>query len=142
MNHIPFGYIIEDGKAIIDDKEASQIRDLFHSYLSGLSLADAAEKAGIKRCHPAISKMLTNRRYIGDDFYPGIVDEEVFQQVETERLRRAHMLGRIYEPKASNTVLPRIRFFASEPQSHFEDPFQQAEYAYILIESVVVTDGE
>jgi hypothetical protein len=142
VNHTPFGYIIEDGKAIIDDKAASQIRDLFHAYLSGLSLADAAENVGIKRCHPAISKMLINRRYIGDDFYPGIVDEEVFQQVEAERLRRAHMLGRIYEPKASKTVLPRIRFFASEAQSIFDDPFQQAEYAYGLIESEVIADGE
>jgi hypothetical protein len=116
VNHTPFGYIIEDGKAIIDDKAASQIRDLFHAYLSGLSLADAAENVGIKRCHPAISKMLINRRYIGDDFYPGIVDEEVFQQVEAERLRRAHMLGRIF---------PEYVFSLQKPSLFLMIPFSK-----------------
>lgn len=62
MNHTPFGYIIENGKAIIDEKAEAQIRNLFQLYLSGLSLADAAGKAGIKRCHASISRILTNKR--------------------------------------------------------------------------------
>ena len=48
MSHTPFGYRIENGKAVIDKEAAEQIKVLFQSYLSGDSLATAAKKAGIK----------------------------------------------------------------------------------------------
>ena len=60
MSHTPFGYRIENGKAVIDIEVAEQIKTLFHSYLSGDSLATAAEKAGIKSFHASIGKMLRN----------------------------------------------------------------------------------
>jgi len=142
VNHIPFGYIIKNGKAIIDEKAATQLRDLFQLYLSGLSLADAAEKAGIKRCHASISRILTNKRYLGDDFYPQIINEEMIKQVETEKLRRAQMLGRIREREIPKSVIPKLRYNAPAPQHLYDDPFQQAEYAYSLIESEVIADGE
>ncbi|MGB4660047.1 MAG: recombinase [Mobilitalea sp.] len=142
MNHIPFGYIIKNGKAIIDEKAATQIRDLFQLYLSGLSLADAAEKAGIKRCHASISRILINKRYLGDDFYPQIINEEMIKQVETEKLRRAQMLGRIREQEIPKSVIPKLRYNALAAQHLYDDPFQQAEYAYSLIESEVIADGE
>ena len=142
MNHIPFRYIIKNGKAIIEEKAATQLRDLFQLYLSGLSLADAAEKAGIKRCHASISRILTNKRYLGDDFYPQIINEEMIKQVETEKLRRAQMLGRIREREIPKSVIPKLRYNAQAPQHLYDDPFQQAEYAYSLIESEVIADGE
>jgi len=142
VNHIPFGYIIKNGKAIFDEKAATQIRDLFQLYLSGLSLADAAEKAGIKRCHASISRILTNKRYLGDDFYPQIINEEIFKQVEMEKLRRAQMLGRIREQEIPKSVIRKLQFAAQAPQHLYDDPFQQAEYAYSLIESKVIADGE
>lgn len=142
MNHIPFGYIIKNGKAIIDEKAATQLRDLFQLYLSGLSLEDAAEKAGIKLCHASISRILTNKRYLGDDFYPQIIKDEMVKQVETEKLRRAQMLGRIREQKIPKSVIPKLRYNAPAAQHLYDDPFQQAEYAYSLIESEVIADGE
>ena len=48
MAHIPYGYRIENGKAIIDKAKSEQIKLLFEAYLSGDSLANAAKKAGIK----------------------------------------------------------------------------------------------
>ena len=142
MNHIPYGYIIKNGKAIIDEKAATQIRDLFQLYLSGLSLADAAEKAGIKRCHASISRILTNKRYLGDDFYPQIINDEMIKHVDAEKLRRAQMLGRIREQEIPKSVIPKLRYNAPAAQHLYDDPFQQAEYAYSLIESEVIADGE
>ena len=49
MSHIPFGYAIKNGKAVVNEKEAVKIKELFGAYLSGLSLSEAAQKAGIKR---------------------------------------------------------------------------------------------
>jgi len=97
MIHTPFGYRIKHGKAVIDIEAAEQIKTLFESYLSGDSLATAAKKAGIKAFHAGIGRMLRNTRYLGDDYYPAIIDPDTFTAAETERIRRAEKLGRIYE---------------------------------------------
>ncbi|ROR28088.1 hypothetical protein EDD66_10526 [Mobilisporobacter senegalensis] len=142
MGHTPYGYIIRNGKAVIDEMAAEQVKILYQSYLSGLSLANAAHRAGIKRCHATISNMLTNKRYLGDEYYPPIIEEPIFQQAETERLRRAQMLGRIREPEMKSMVIPKLRFIAPISKKLYDDPFTQAEYAYSLIESEVIADNE
>ena len=142
MAHTPYGYIIKNGIAVIDDRSANQVKELFHAYLSGLSLTDAAKRAGIKRCHSSIAKMLTCKRYLGDAFYPPIIDEDTFKQAEAEKIKRARMLGRIREQVEPKNSLVRMRFSASSPETLYEDPFTQAEYAYSLIESEVIADGQ
>ena len=74
MSHIPYGYRIENGKAVIDEKAAEQVRTLFDAYLSGDSMNTAAGKAGIKSFHAGIGRMLCSARYLGDGFYPAIID--------------------------------------------------------------------
>jgi len=142
MAHTPYGYIIKNGIAVIDDRAANQVKELFHAYLSGLSLTDAAKRAGIKRCHSSIAKMLTCKRYLGDAFYPPIIDEDTFKQAEAEKIKRARMLGRIREQVEPKNSLVRMRFSAPSPETLYEDPFTQAEYAYSLIESEVIADGQ
>ena len=70
MSHIPYGYRIENGKAVIDEKAAEQVRTLFDAYLSGDSMNTAAGKAGIKSFHAGIGRMLCSARYLGDGFIP------------------------------------------------------------------------
>jgi len=142
MAHTPYVYIIKNGIAVIDDRSANQVKELFHAYLSGLSLTDAAKRAGIKRCHSSIAKMLTCKRYLGDAFYPPIIDEDTFKQAEAEKIKRARMLGRIREQVEPKNSLVRMRFLAPSPETLYEDPFTQAEYAYSLIESEVIADGQ
>ena len=83
-----------------------------------------------------------DKRYLGDDFYPPIIDEDTFKQAEAERIKRARMLGRIREQAEPKKAFVRMRFTAPSPESLYEDPFAQAEYAYSLIESEVIADGE
>jgi hypothetical protein len=44
MSHIPFGYTIQNGRAVVNEEEAVKIKKLFEAYLSGLSLTEAAKK--------------------------------------------------------------------------------------------------
>jgi hypothetical protein len=44
MSHIPFGYAIQNGRAVVNEEEAVKIKKLFEAYLSGLSLTEAAKK--------------------------------------------------------------------------------------------------
>ncbi|MGC8718384.1 MAG: recombinase family protein [Thermodesulforhabdaceae bacterium] len=142
MGHTPYGYIIQNGKAIIDEMKAVQVRDLYQAYLSGLSLRDAAKKAGINCYHATIAKMLTNKKYLGDEYYPPLIDEHIFEQAQAERLRRAQMLGRIREPKMKEDVSQSLNFTVPTPKQLYDDPFKQAEYVYSLIESEVTIDGD
>ncbi|AQU03339.1 recombinase [Dehalococcoides mccartyi] len=135
MGHTPYGYRIGNGKAIIDEQAAVQIKTLFQSYLTGDSLAMAAKKADIKGFHAGIGRMLRNKYYLGDEYYPAIIDSDTFEAAEEERIRRAEKLGRIREPEVKREVVYPSTFRIIEGTKRFDDPFQQAEYAYSLIES-------
>jgi len=137
MGHTPYGYRIENGKALIDELAAEQIKALFQAYVSGDSLVTAAQKAGILTSHAAIGNILRNKHYIGDEYYPPIIDLDTFETAETERIRRAEKLGRVYGPKPNDEVIYPTAFRIKEGTERLDDPFQQAEYAYSLIESEV-----
>jgi hypothetical protein len=141
MGHTPFGYRIENGKAVIDNVAAEQIKILYQSYLSGDSLATAAKKAGIQSFHAGIGRMLRNACYLGNEYYPAIIDPDTFAAAEAERIKRAEKLGRIREPKEETAVAFPTAFYIKEATQQFDDPFQQAEYAYSLIEMEVHEDG-
>ena len=141
MSHIPYGYRIENGKAVIDEKAAEQVRTLFEAYLSGDSMSTAAVKAGIKSFHAGIGRMLTNARYLGDGFYPAIIDVDTFAAAEAERASRAEKLGRIQKPKELKKAVFPTSFCIRERTEQLDDPFEQAEYAYSLIETEVNVGG-
>ncbi len=135
MGHTPFGYKIENGSAVVDKAAAGQIRQIFQFYLEGDSLATAAKKAGVISFHGGISRMLKNKHYLGDEYYPAIIDRETFDRAEQERMRRAAALGRIKEPAVQEGILIPTVFHTKPVEQTFDDPFLQAEYAYSLIES-------
>ena len=137
MSHTPFGYHIQNGKAIIDEEAAEQIKALFEFYLSGDSLATAAKKADIKAFHSSIGRMLQNTRYLGDEYYPAIINSDIFEAVQVERAKRTEKLGRVYEKTEEFDVVYTTAFYINKGTEQFDDPFGQAEYAYSLIETEV-----
>lgn len=141
MGHTPFGYRIENGKAVIDNETAERVKALYQYYLSGYSLKTAAKKAGIKSSHAGIGNMLKNIRYLGDDYYPAIIDHDTFAATQAERTKRASRLGRIWDKKTKNNTKFPASFYITEATQGFDDPFQQAEYAYSLIEMEVNESG-
>lgn len=83
--HIPYGYRIEDGKAVVDEVQAEQVRTFFKEYISGKALMVAAEMVGLKLFHGSAGRMLRNTHYLGDEYYPAIIDQELFDKAEEER---------------------------------------------------------
>lgn len=79
--------------------------------------------------------MLRNTRYLGDEYYPAIIDPGTFTAAEAERIKRAEKLGRIREPEVKKEVVYPTAFRIKEGIERFDDPFEQAEYTYSLIES-------
>jgi len=137
MGHTPYGYIIENGCAIIDEEKAIKIRKLYNNYLSGMALAKAAAEAGIETYHGTAKRLMENPHYLGDDFYPAIIDRATYDKAADERLRRAGKLGRLNRKKAVNPAAIPTRFHFANAETEYEDPRLQAEYLYSLIESEV-----
>lgn len=140
MSHMPFGYRIDNGKAVIHEEDATKVRLLYQSYIDGQSLAVAAKMAGIKAFHKTISNMLQNVYYLGDDFYPAIIDSDTFTKVGTEIIRRAVKLGRVFERKAKPVPVIPTAFQMRPIKQQIEDPFEQAAYVYSLIQIEVSND--
>ncbi|TGJ77222.1 recombinase [Caproiciproducens galactitolivorans] len=104
-------------------------------------MAIAAKKAGIKGFHSGIGRILRNKRYLGDEFYPAIIDKDIFNTAEAERIMRSEMLGRNRKPKQEKEAIYPTVFRMKEGTEEFDDPFAQAEYAYSLIETEVNKNG-
>lgn len=135
MGHTPYGYRIENGKAVIDETAAAQVRELYKKYLSGLSLMDAAKEAGLALLHSGAKRMLQNRHYLGDDFYPAIIEQDMFDAAMAELQKRSAKLGRDNRYRESTVKNPPRKFRFGDITENYDNPIRQAEYLYSLIES-------
>ena len=134
--HTPFGYRIENGKAVVCEEEAAQIRKLYERYLNGLSLVATAADAGLTMKHTSVKCIMQNPHLLGDDFYPAIIDQETYDAFEAERKRREKALGRDKRAKRPIEARPApTSFRMREALSVNDDPYKQAEFIYSLIES-------
>ena len=96
---IPLGYEIKDGEASIHKGEGKMVRYAFDSYCKGDSqfniakhFQDAGYKNGSGRVswtHSTIGRLLQNKIYLGDDFYPPIINQEIFDKVAEVRHQKA-----------------------------------------------------
>lgn len=125
-----YGYRIENGRAVIDEKEAAVIISVFNGYLSGMSLRDAARNAGKDMVHSTVKRIIRNTCYVGDAYYPAIVSKQTFGRANAELIRRAesHSHKKRLKP-------PHIysEFVIDAPTVQYDDPAKQAEYIYSLI---------
>lgn len=131
---IPYGYKIEKGKAVIDETQAEKIRIIYSGYLSGLSHIEAAKAAGVALRHTGVRNLLKNKRYLGDDYYPAIIDQEMFDRAEAERISRQTKSGRLFSDTQTKETTLATKFYMPKTDKKFEDPFKQAEHIYSQIE--------
>ena len=137
MGHTPYGYRIENGAAVINEAEAECVRRIFDNYISGMSLREAASAAGHPLVHSTVKRMLTKKYYCGDDFYPAIIDISTFHTANNELKRRADNKN---QTGKTRRIIPKpeTEFTFSPPLTQYDDPYEQAQYLYSLIESKVV----
>lgn len=73
-----YGYKVENGRIDIVEDEAAIVRCIFQNYLSGMSMRKAAVNAGANFTHSSVKKIIRQKRYVGNDFYPAIIDKDIF----------------------------------------------------------------
>mgnify|MGYP004703813645 CR=1 FL=1 len=129
-----YGYKIVDGRAVVDRAAHKKIQLLFQNDLAGMSLSKAAEKAGIHIPHEMVVKLLSNQHYLGDSFYPQLIDKSTFEKAAVARRHRAQKLGRtnLKKPTVQKTV--PIAFALAKIEEYYDEAARQAEYLYSLIQ--------
>lgn len=134
MKRRPYGYDTVNAKAVVNEAEAAVIRKICGNYLSGMSFVSAAADAGLRLKHSSVKQMIQNRRYLGDDYYPAILDEETFKKIEAERLRRKGKRGGVHRKPMPKGIV-YTAFSVPRIPVKYDDPIRQAEFAYSLIEN-------
>lgn len=83
--NIPFGYCIKGGEYAVNDTEAEAIRQIFAQYIGGDSLKTIAAQMTVpyNTCKTVwnknmVSRVLENRRYLGENGYPAIIPQYDF----------------------------------------------------------------
>lgn len=136
MEHTPYGYEIIGGRAVINEGQTANIRQICENYLSGMSFKNAAAAVGLTMSHCGVKRLMLNKRYVGDSFYPPILKKETVRKVEAERIRREKALGRDRgKGVPEGTIF--TKFSAPKITLKYDDPVRQAEYAYTQIRSEV-----
>ncbi len=92
---ILYGYNIENGKIIVNLKEAETVKEIFNLYTQGKSLKTIASiltekkvvffNGEVKWNKNTISRMIGNAHYKGDNEYPPILSESEFEVVSKEK---------------------------------------------------------
>lgn len=132
MRSIPYGYAVQNGRVVVCEEEAEQIRTAFHLYTEGISLAKISKDTGIGKTHTGIMNILKDEKYKGSAVYPQIVSEKLFEEAGIEIQRRKEKYKR--PMKQSPELVPHTEFKMKRPVLYYEDPFRQAQYMYSLIE--------
>ena len=100
---IPFGYKMENGEITTEPREVYAVVRIFDEYIGGKSLIDIAnmlQAEGIPY-HPfedckwnknMVKRILENKRYLGDEKYPQLVDETKFRKANDVKIKRANNL--------------------------------------------------
>jgi len=115
QRHTPIGYKIEDGKVIIDDEKREVVKQIFNDYQNGTSMIVIAKEltnTGFLNAnnkpswnHTSIGRILQNTKYLGDDFYPQIIDKETFEYVQQKRKKKEQQLGKSKQCNSTNNQI-------------------------------------
>ena len=132
MRSIPFGYRIENGVAVVDETEASLLRQAFEKYQAGATLRSIAKDLDIDRYHRGISNMLADKKYLGTDFYPAIIEPELFWEVQ--HCRKERRTARSKPTRDHNGTRICTTFRMKTADNVPSEPFARAQYLYTLIE--------
>lgn len=122
QKHMPFGYKMVDGKIKLDEQNAVAVEQIFREYASGVSLIMVTKNLTSRGFlnannqpnwyHGTVGKILENVKYKGDDFFPRIIEPELFERVQNRRKEQSNKLGRNLQLNSMSrqSVFSRILF--------------------------------
>ena len=102
--HMPIGYKVVDGKITICEEQRKIVEQIFTDYASGVAAGRIAQnlkgrnicnaKGKVSWTHASIGRILENPSYLGTDYYPQLIGEELVERVQCRREKVRAELGR------------------------------------------------
>ena len=132
----PYGYHIERAKAYAVEEERVRLVKLFKAYAMGLPLKACMKEAGIDRCPATCKDMLSNRTYLGTDYYPPIISQELFDAVQEEMKRRTEGRRKKASTKRLDPVHVYTGFMVEGKAPQCDDPKENAIKQFNRIKTV------
>ena len=96
---IPFGYCMRKGKIIADPTESKAVVRIFEEYMNGssfLQIAKLMESEKIRYTADSehwnknmVKRIIENEKYLGNNKYPQIIDENTFKTANEKRVQKA-----------------------------------------------------
>ena len=93
--HTPIGYKVINGKIEVYEEHRKLVEQIFRDYDSGIStwqIAKSLKGLGVKNAngrvawtHASIGRILENHNYLGTEYYPQIIEKELFDRVQKRR---------------------------------------------------------
>ena len=87
---IPYGYEMKSGSIVICESESVIVKQIFADYIGGENLKSIADSLMNRKIEylPAetgwnknrIKRIIEDKRYIGDNIYPNIIQEEILNR--------------------------------------------------------------
>ena len=90
-----YGYRFEEGILQADKEQSRFVQEIFNVYNSGISvsrLKDHIEGLEINRVK--LNDMLSDKRYLGNETFPQIIDQELFEAVQQRKKERRKAIGK------------------------------------------------
>ncbi len=90
-----YGYQFIEGMLQADEEQSRMVQKIFRVYNSGVPvsrLKDHIEGLEINRIR--LSDMLSDRRYLGNENFPQIIDQELFEAVQQRKKERLKTIGK------------------------------------------------
>ena len=91
IRNIPFGWKYENGKKVLHEREADVLRNMYRDYIQGGSLAASVRLLELLRIEyqdgktgwnkSRVRRLLSDKRYLGTEEYPPIIDQKTFEAV-------------------------------------------------------------
>lgn len=103
---IQYGYKLENGNIAIDNAEAEIVCEIFKAYIENSSLKKVADELNRRKVvyfketigwnKHRIALIIESKRYIGDEFYPPMIDEKLFRAANEQKNLKS------FEPKKNS----------------------------------------
>ena len=95
---LPYGYCCEKGEIVLQPQESKILAQIYKEYTDGGSLSGIAKQlnndgveytAGVDAWNKGrLKRLLEDKRYLGTESYPPIIDKEIYEAVQKLKSER------------------------------------------------------
>ena len=124
---VPFGYMLQGKKILINEENAEIVRYIFNAYLAGYGIAEIAEQLNQQKvlnrtwhC-TMITRILSNERYIGDSLWQKTyaTDDLPVRQVRNNGEREQYYAERTHPPIIALEVFQAVQALKSQRREKY-----------------------